>query len=198
MKTLLKIIVVTCITGSVFALFYHQDTLKSLSVFKNYEVGDTLDIYENVVVYYNGSTGNVSGRNTTEDGYNLGLKYQCVEFVKRFYYERYNHKMPNSYGHAKDFFNKSIDDAELNPDRDLLQFKHPSVNIPKVGDLIVFDASIFNAYGHVAIVAHVGKDEIEIVQQNTGTQSRSTYPMNFENEKYTIGAVGILGYLRRE
>lgn len=75
MKTLLKIIVVTCITGSLFALFYHKDSLISISVFKNYKVGDTLDVHEGVVVYYNGTTGNVTGRNTTSDGYNLGLKY---------------------------------------------------------------------------------------------------------------------------
>src|SRR5690625_3985796 len=56
-----------------------------------------------VYVYYNGSTNTVVDRNTSLDGYNLGLEYQCVEFVKRYYYERLDHTMPNSYGHAKDF-----------------------------------------------------------------------------------------------
>ena len=54
---------------------------------------------------------NVSGRNVTVDGYNLGLKYQCVEFVKRYYYKHYRHKMPNSYGNAKDFFIAQISDG---------------------------------------------------------------------------------------
>ena len=71
---------------------------------RSMEIGDKVDSLNGVFVYYNHSVGNVSGRNTTADGYNLGLKYQCVEFVKRYYYENLNHKMPNSYGHAKDFF----------------------------------------------------------------------------------------------
>lgn len=104
--------------------------------------------------------------------------------------------MPNSYGHAKDFFNKSVANAELNPDRDLIQFKHPSVNIPKVGDLIVFDGSIFNAYGHVAIISQVDEDEIELVQQNTGSQSRVNYSLSKKEGSYQIEAPGVLGYLR--
>ncbi|OCG61857.1 hypothetical protein [Gilliamella sp. GillExp13] len=63
-------------------------------------------------VYYNGSINNVRGRNIAKDGYNLGLKYQCVEFIKRYYYQRFNHKMPNSYGHAKEFFDPSIVDGK--------------------------------------------------------------------------------------
>ncbi|MDW5290896.1 hypothetical protein [Formosa sp. PL04] len=62
--------------------------------------------------------GHVSGRNTTPDGYNLGLKYQCVEFVKGYYYEHYNHKMPDSYGHAKSFFNSGIKDGKRRNQRD--------------------------------------------------------------------------------
>jgi len=51
-------------------------------------------------VYYNGSVGHVSGRNLVPDGYNPGLKYQCVEFVKRYYYQHLNHKIPDSYRHT--------------------------------------------------------------------------------------------------
>lgn len=46
--------------------------------------------------------------------YNIGLKYQCVKFVKRYYYEHLNHKMPDSYGHEKDFFDNTIADGQLN------------------------------------------------------------------------------------
>src|SRR5262245_34634763 len=65
------------------------------------EVGDALD---GVAVYYNGGINTSGGRRLGSDGYNLGLKFQCVEFVKRYYYERYQHRMPNAMGHAKDFF----------------------------------------------------------------------------------------------
>ena len=67
------------------------------------KVGQVVDQFNGVNVYYNGQISHVSGRNLTKDGYNLGQKYQCVEFIKRYYYERFKHKMPDSYGHAKDF-----------------------------------------------------------------------------------------------
>ena len=78
-----------------------------------------IDSLHGVYVYYNGKTQNVSGRNVVND-YNLGLKYQCVEFVKRYYFDYLNHKMPDSYGHAKGFFNKNIADGRLNKQRNLI------------------------------------------------------------------------------
>ena len=43
--------------------------------------GTAIDSYNNVTVYYNGRVGSTNGRNTAPDGYNLGMKYQCVEFL---------------------------------------------------------------------------------------------------------------------
>ena len=61
--------------------------------FKNdFTIGQKIDSLNGVYVFYNGNVSHVMGRNTTKDGYNLGLKYQCVEFVKRYYYEYFNHK----------------------------------------------------------------------------------------------------------
>jgi hypothetical protein len=76
------------------------------------KIGKVVDEFNGVKVYYNGSINNVSRRNIAKDGYNLGLKYQCVGFIKRYYYQRFNHKIPNSYGHAKDFFDPSIVDGK--------------------------------------------------------------------------------------
>ena len=98
-------------------------TFKKFNFNRNYSVGQQIDSLNGVFVFYNGGVDNVSGRNTTLDGYNLGLKYQCVEFVKRYYYEHLNHKMPDSYGHAKDFFDKTLTDGQKNRKRNLqLQF----------------------------------------------------------------------------
>lgn len=46
--------------------------------------GAPLDSLDGVVVYHNVGMDNVSGRNVV-DGYNVGLKYLCVEFVKPYY-----------------------------------------------------------------------------------------------------------------
>lgn len=162
------------------------------------EVGKVLDQYKGVDIYYNGLVKNVSGRNTTSDGYNLGLKYQCVEFVKRFYYEVYNHKMPNSYGHAREFFNKSLSDGDFNKERAMFQFNNRSNEKPKVDDLLVFGAAPFNKYGHVAVVSKVASDHIEIAQQNPGkgNPSRSKYGLNQSSGKWHVDNEYVSGWLR--
>ena len=134
--------------------------------------GQPIDSLNSVVVYYNGGIQHVDGRNTSKEGYNIGLRWQCVEFVKRYYYEYYHHKMPNSYGHAKDFYHKGTADGRLNPDRDLVQFDNPSQYKPESGQIIIFGPTIFNSFGHVAIISKVEKDEIEIIQQNPGPYAK--------------------------
>ncbi len=161
------------------------------------ERGAIVDSLHGVYVYHNGHTGNVSGRNF-HNGYMLGLKYQCVEFVKRYFYEHYDHKMPNVYGHAKDFFIKNLPHGKINKDRDLMQYHNGGNVKPKVGDLIVFDATVHNKYGHVAIVSDVKEDEIEIIQQNYGPflRSRKTLALRYENEKWNVENSKVLGWLR--
>jgi surface antigen len=163
------------------------------------KIGDKVDSLNHVYVYYNGSVGHVLNRHVAKDGYNLGLKYQCVEFVKRYYYEFYKHKMPNSYGHAKDFYNSKIADGAYSADRDLLQYQNPSLSKPKVGDLLIFDGHVFNPYGHVAIVSKVFDNEIEIIQQNPGPSapSRVVFELKFENNKWLIDKSDLLGWLRK-
>jgi surface antigen len=177
-----------------------------LWIFKNYNlnfthsIGDQVDSLNGVYVYYNGGVDNSSGRNTTKDGYNLGIKYQCVEFVKRYYYEYLNHKMPDSYGHAKDFFDKSLQDGQKNKKRDLTQYSNPSLTKPKVDDLLIFDGSTFNRFGHVAIISKVNENSIEIVQQNPGPfgKSRETFRLINNEGKWEIKSNRILGWLRKE
>ena len=166
---------------------------------KNMEVGDKVDSLNGVYVYYNNNVGNVDGRNMTADGYNLGLKYQCVEFVKRYYYEHFDHKMPDSYGHAKDFYQKGVADGTYIKTRNLVQHSNPSKTKPKVNDLVVYDATAFNKYGHVAIISKVTDSKIEIIQQNPGSMgpSRETYKLTNSNGKWEIGKKGIMGWLTR-
>lgn len=162
-------------------------------------IGSTIDYLNGIPVYFNGKDfTNVVGRNTTTDGYNLGLKYQCVEFVKRYYYEMFDHKMPNSYGHAKDYFDKSLDDKAFNKKRGLMQYRNVREYRPEVNDILVYDAHEGNRFGHVAIISRVTKDEIEIVQQNMGLRSRVKIPLVKFQQYWTIADYNILGWLRKE
>lgn len=175
-------------------------SVQKLNFKSDFKVGQEIDSLNGVVVYYNGDVSNVIERNTTKDGYNIGLKYQCVEFVKRYYFEHLNHKMPDSYGNAKDFFDSSLSDGQLNKQRNLAQYSNPSKTNPKVDDLLILKETIFNKYGHVAIVSKVTENEIEIIQQNPGPfeNSRETYTIEKQNGKWLIENDRILGWLRKE
>lgn len=131
------------IIGFFVVLFLVFKGFKKIDLNTDYEVGQSIDSLNHVVVYYNGGVDNVVKRNT-EDGYNLGLEYQCVEFVKRYYYEYYHHKMPDSYGHAKSFFDKKLSDGDVNKMRNLHQFTNPSNAMPKEGDLIVMSGTLIS------------------------------------------------------
>lgn len=107
--------------------------------------------------------------------------------------------MPDPYGNAKDFFDSEVRDGELNVKRDLLQFTNGSRSKPEPNDLIVFSASTFNKYGHVAIISRVSENEIEIIQQNPGPfgKSRESIKLNFINDKWIIDNNRTLGWLRK-
>lgn len=164
--------------------------------FTGNEPGIVLDSLDGVYVYNNGAFGAVYGRNLSETGYNIGLKYQCVEFVKRYYLEHYGHRMPESYGHARDFFDDSVPDSGTNRARGLHQFRNGSAEPPRRGDILVFGPTIYNPYGHVAIVSSVGDGTVEIIQQNDGTRTRVSYKLTVENGIWQIGSRSLRGWLR--
>jgi hypothetical protein len=192
-----KILVLTLLLAAVIYASYRG--IKKINPNPNFVVGQKLDSLYGVYVYYNGGVDHVEERNLTKDGYNLGLKYQCVEFVKRYYYEHYHHRMPDSYGHAKDFFDPDLKDGVLNTKRNLLQFASPGSAKPQVGDLLIFDGHTGNPYGHVAIVSAVYEKEIELIQQNPGpfAPSRAKLQLSFANSTYIIESDRLLGWLRK-
>jgi len=190
----LLLIGVVFITGCL--IFYKYS--KKININLNYEVGQVIDSLNGVAVYYNGGVRHVDGRHVV-DGYNVGLKYQCVEFVKRYYLEYFQHKMPDSYGHAISFYDVGLKDGALNKRRNLLQFSNPSSSKPKVGDLIVMDATRSNQFGHVAIVSEVSESEIELIQQNGGAfaSTRIRIGLRKKNNKWEVKNSRVLGWLRK-
>ncbi|MDD3280820.1 MAG: CHAP domain-containing protein [Bacteroidales bacterium] len=189
------VIIGVCIVIGIAFIGIHSFYCKN-----DFTIGQKIDSLHGVYVYYNGNVKNISGRSLSADGYNLGLQYQCVEFVKRYYYEHLNHKMPESYGHAKDFFDSTINDGERNILRNLTQYTNPSRTKPKVNDIIIFDGSRLNKYGHVAIVSNVKDDEIEIIQQNLVRcgKARSYLKLEYTNNTWKINNKRVLGRLRKE
>lgn len=192
-RTSLTLLVSAAICWGGYQLFTHNN------INPQHQVGEIIDSFNGVAVYFNGGVAHVGGRNITADGYNLGLKYQCVEFVKRYYYEFFGHKMPDSYGHARSFYDPKIRNGQINPQRGLIQYLNGGEEKPQVSDLIVYSPTILNRFGHVAIISQVGDDYIEIIQQNPGpfAASREQYALN-QNEDGTwqINNDRIVAFLR--
>lgn len=130
----------------------------------DFSVGQQIDSLNIVYVYYNGYVDKVTGRNITEDGYNLGPKYLCLEFENRYCYEHLKHKILDWYGHAKDLFDNTLEDGQKIKKRDLNQFANSSNTKPKVSDFLIFEGTTCNKYGHLAIISNVTEKEIEILQ----------------------------------
>lgn len=163
------------------------------------KIGDVIDQLDGVPVYYNGKNfAHSSGRHKADDGYNFGLKFQCVEFVKRYYYYHYNHKMPNTYGNAKDYFDDTLGDFGFNSKRGLYQYRNIREFYPMKGDILVYGPYDGNPFGHVAIVSKANSSEIEIIQQNWGLVTRKIIKVVNFNDIITVADYHVKGWLRKE
>jgi surface antigen len=193
------LIVVACLVIAYFIL-QSVGALPTLHAANENAVGTPIDSLNGVPVYYNGDISHVAGRNVARNGYNIGLQWQCVEFVKRYYLEHLGHQMPDAYGHAKDFYDVQLPDASYNDRRGLVQYMNPSLKKPEVNDIIVFDGHIGNRYGHIAIVSNVYAEHIEIIQQNPGPgkASRELLPLNYKNRHWHVLQRRCMGWLRVE
>ncbi len=155
-------------------------------------VGEQIDDLNGIPVYYNGTVRQVHGRHEHSNGYNYGLRWQCVEFVKRYYYDYLEHSMPNTWGHAREFFNLYLANGIFNADRGLYQFRNGSRRRPMIDDILVFGGDQF---GHVAIISAVDEGHIEIVQQNVGPYSRELINLSNRDGRWYVRHSKVLGWL---
>ena len=158
--------------------------LAALFFWDGQRTGRIMDSYKNVPVYDNGLFfWRSHGKHYAPDGYYLGQKWQCVEFVKRFYHDAKGHQMPDGMGHAKSFVEAGLPDGALNLRRGLWQYPNGSTNPPQPDDLLVFTDT---RYGHVGIVTRVDEHSLEIIQQNILSGSRQKFTMTVTNGHYFV------------
>jgi len=165
-----------------------------------YNVGDAMDSVNHVIVYYNGGIAHEAGENTAADGYVFGVKHKSKEFVNRYYYEHFNHKMPSTAGKPSEYFLPKVKDGYWNKERRLTQYHNPSKEIPKVGDIVILKRTLLDGNGQLGIVTKVNEKEVEIIQQNPGpsTQARRTHKLiKTRKGLYKIKGRLILGWLRK-
>ena len=152
---------------------------------KEYQCGDVVNELEGIPIYYNSGLHSCGeGRHMNDDGtYSYGMKWQCVEFVRRFYKQYFDHAMPEKYGNAIDYFDFQLKHGEINQKRALRQFQNGGSEKPQKYDLLVCNYPL--KYGHVAIIAEVGTNYIVVAQQNT-SEAFQRMELKNEDQQWTI------------
>ena len=111
------------------------------------QFGAVLGSFNGVTSYSNGSVGYVSNQYNYIGSTNTGMKWQCVEYVNRYYYSIYGLDLKSTgiYGNANHYFSNATS-AGLNA------YSNGSTTPPQVGDIICSNGGI---YGHVGIIREV-------------------------------------------
>ncbi|WP_133011979.1 bifunctional glutathionylspermidine amidase/synthase [Marinomonas flavescens] len=105
------------------------------------------------------------------DGVYMGHKWQCVEFVRRWWYLNRGYIF-DDVAMAYDIFRltsvRVLADGSRLP---LKSFRNGSLRHPEVGALLIWsEGGEFEVTGHVAIVTEVYPDKLRLVEQNVGHQ----------------------------
>jgi len=99
----------------------------------------------------------------SQTNFNYGLKWQCVEFINRYYKQIYDKDITVKGGNAKDYWtlasDKGLDKYANGPNN----APDGSTSPPQVGDIIVSQG---NPVGHVAIVKQIDSKGVHVAQQN--------------------------------
>lgn len=169
------------------------------NIFAQQPYGTLLGYYNGVSVYSNGNINYVSNEYNYYNGTNTGMKWQCVEFVNRFYLLIFNKNIRIAGTNANEYHGSATQ-------RGLYPYSNISSIPPAINDILCFGGGS-SGYGHVVIIREVGYNYVKIAQQN-GTNNYSdtsfTLTMTIENGLYNISASNlssslyVQGWLKKE
>jgi hypothetical protein len=123
--------------------------------------GTVLASFDGTNAYSNGPNTGTGNSCAGQGGIANGLQYQCVELVMRHFKRKWNLRW---YGNAKTLLRgapRDTVDVITNGDR-----SRP----PVPGDMIVWENG---TYGHVALVVDVGRDYVDIIEQNVAGNGKA-------------------------
>lgn len=137
-----------------FFVFLFIVSINLLGVDYGTKVGE----FNSVPAYSNGTTSFVSSDYNNYNGINTGMKWQCVEFVNRYYAKVYNMNLKDTeiYGNANTYFQNAGQAG-------LKTYANGGTTAPEVGDIICSNGG---TYGHVGIVRSVSTNSITVIHQN--------------------------------
>ena len=155
--------------------------------------GTLVGEYNGIIAYSNYENDYVSDEYNYVDDYNTGMKWQCVEYVNRYYYIIYGIGIRIPGTNAEDYYATSSD-------RGLIAYPNGGTTFPQQGDVLCSDGG---TYGHVAIVREVTSDSIHVIHQNwanTAADNDKIISMSVSDGHYTVsgfsGSYPMQGWLR--
>jgi glutathionylspermidine amidase/synthetase len=149
---------------------------------------------DGVAIYHNPKkekeTYHVAKKTETYDGIRYGIKYQCVEFVRRYYIKKFHSTFPEVDNAYELFDLKYATDLQTNKKVRLRAIPNSIQNIPEPGDMIIWKPEgRYRDTGHVAIMKEiVNRSIVTIVEQNGKTHNGQ--------RNIQIHHPGILGWMR--
>ncbi len=150
--------------------------------------GTYIGKFHEVCAYSNGTTGYLGPYDT------YGYRYQCVEWVNRFYVQMMVHKNMRGSGNANQYYD-NYQQLELN------RYPNGGTVPPEPGDILCSNGG---TYGHIAIVRERGSTYVKVIQQNWYNDYRDsamTLNMTVSGGTYTVSGFSanypIQGWLRK-
>jgi len=163
--------------------------------------GTIVGSYNGVTAYSNYDDQYFSYEYNYVDGYNTGMKWQCVEYVNRYYYLIYGLQIRIPGTNAIDYYDTASQ-------RGLVAYSNKGTTSPQPGDILCSNGKTTQPpskrYGHVAIVRDVTNDSVHVIHQNwtnTGADNDKSISMKIAGGHYIVSGFSssypVQGWLRR-
>ncbi len=164
----------------------NDNDLPAVPCSQNKVVGCVMTTLDGVPVYFNGMDPSAD-----EGAWPFGYKWQCVELIQRYYAVKYNY--PGIW--APLYAYQAFDD--WGHPSSMIAYPNGSSTPPQEGDVLVFDATWGDPYGHVALVKSVADGKITFVQQNVYDIGEDSLPIDAHNNITNQGIyTPIRGWMR--
>ncbi len=117
-----------------------------------------------------------------------GIKYECVEFVRRWYAHVFEHTFEDIKNAVDIFTLRYSTSMKTNKAHPFVRFLNDGQELPEIGDILVWQG----VPGHVAIVSHVSFSSVTVAEQNYS--ETGYYTLSVVNNQ--ILDKNILGWMR--